>query len=112
VRSPQSALGSSLIHLPPLVLAASCSHFLRASSTIPLARSTCPLARRWATETYLSYRPPWAHYLGGYQDRLLGGPLRLPGLRYTTPVGVEHKDYGGEVLGWEAVHVPHCMESS
>jgi hypothetical protein len=22
----------------------------------------------------LSYGPPWAHYLGGYQDRLLGGP--------------------------------------
>jgi hypothetical protein len=28
----------------------------------------------------LSYGPPWAHYLGGYQDRLLGGPLVLPGL--------------------------------
>jgi hypothetical protein len=40
-----------------------------------------------------------AHYLGGYQDRLLGGPLGLPGLRYTAPDGVEHKDYGGEVLG-------------
>jgi hypothetical protein len=48
---------------------------------------------------YLSYGPPWAHYLGGYQDRLLGGPLGLPGLRYTAPEGVEHKDYGGEVLG-------------
>jgi hypothetical protein len=47
----------------------------------------------------LSYGPPWAHYLGGYQDRLLGGPLGPPGLRYTTPDGVEHKDYGGEVLG-------------
>jgi hypothetical protein len=47
----------------------------------------------------LSYGPPWAHYLGGYQDRLLGGPLGLPGLRYTAPDGVEHKDYGGEVLG-------------
>jgi hypothetical protein len=47
----------------------------------------------------LSYGPPWAHYLGGYQDRLLGGPLGLPGLRYTAPEGVEHKDYGGEVLG-------------
>jgi hypothetical protein len=23
---------------------------------------------------------PWAHYLGGYQDRLLGGPLGPPGL--------------------------------
>jgi hypothetical protein len=47
----------------------------------------------------LSYGPPWAHYLGGYQDRLLSGPLGLPGLRYTAPDGVEHKDYGGEVLG-------------
>jgi hypothetical protein len=47
----------------------------------------------------LSYGPPWAHYLGGYQDRLLGGPLGLPGLRYTAPEGVEHKDYGGGVLG-------------
>jgi hypothetical protein len=42
--------------------------------------------------TYVSYGPPWAHYLGGYQDRLLGGPLGLPGLRYTAPEGVEHKD--------------------
>jgi hypothetical protein len=36
---------------------------------------------------------------GGYQDRLLGGPLGLPGLRYTAPEGVEHKDYTGVVLG-------------
>jgi hypothetical protein len=47
----------------------------------------------------VSYGPPWAHYLGGYQDRLLGGPLGLPGLRYTAPEGVEHKDYTGIVLG-------------
>jgi hypothetical protein len=47
----------------------------------------------------LSYGPPWAHYLGGYQDRLLGGPLGLPGLRYTAPEGVEHKDSIGVVLG-------------
>jgi hypothetical protein len=47
----------------------------------------------------LSYGPPWAHYLGGYKDRLLGGPLGLPGLRYTAPEGVEHKDYTGIVLG-------------
>jgi hypothetical protein len=46
----------------------------------------------------LSYGPPWARYLGGYQDRLLSGPLGLPGLRYMAPDGVEHKDYG-EVLG-------------
>jgi hypothetical protein len=60
----------------------------------------------------LSYGPPWAHYLGVYQDRLLGGPLGLPGLRYTAPDGVEHKDYGGEVLSLEVVHVLHCMEDS
>jgi hypothetical protein len=50
-------------------------------------------------ERKVSYGPPWAHYLGGYQDRLLGGPLGLPDLRYTAPDGVEYKDYGGEVLG-------------
>jgi hypothetical protein len=49
--------------------------------------------------TLLSYGPPWAHCLGGHQDRLLGGPLGLPGLRYTAPEGVEHKDYAGVVLG-------------
>jgi hypothetical protein len=47
----------------------------------------------------VSYGPPWAHYLGGYQDRLLGGPLGLPDLRYTAPGGVEHKDSTGVVLG-------------
>jgi hypothetical protein len=47
----------------------------------------------------VSYGPPWAHYLGGYQDRLLGGSLGLPGLRYTAPEGVEHKDNAGVVLG-------------
>jgi hypothetical protein len=46
----------------------------------------------------LSYGHPWAHYLGGYQDRLLGGSLGLPSLGCTTPVGVKHKDLGGEVL--------------
>jgi hypothetical protein len=45
------------------------------------------------------YRPPWAHYLGGYQDRLLGGPLGLPDLCRTVPVDVRHKDHSGEVLG-------------
>jgi hypothetical protein len=37
--------------------------------------------------------------LGGYQDRLLGGPLGLPNLCCTAPDGVKHKDCGGEVLG-------------
>jgi hypothetical protein len=41
---------------------------------------------------YMSYGPPWAHYLGGYQDRLLGGPLGLPDLRCTIPDGVKNKD--------------------
>jgi hypothetical protein len=47
----------------------------------------------------VSYGPPWAHCLGGYQNRLLGGPLGLPGLCHTTPDGVRRKDCGGEVLG-------------
>jgi hypothetical protein len=47
----------------------------------------------------LSYGPPWAHYLGGCQDRLLGGPLGLPDFRCTVPDGVKHKDCRGEVLG-------------
>jgi hypothetical protein len=58
----------------------------------------------------LSYGPPWAHYLGGYQDRLLGGPLGLLNLACTTPVGVEHKDY--KVLGYEAMHVLYHVENS
>jgi hypothetical protein len=47
----------------------------------------------------VSYGPLWAHYLGGYQDRLLGGPLGLPDLCHTVPDGVRRKDFGGEVLG-------------
>jgi hypothetical protein len=47
----------------------------------------------------LSHGHPWAHYSGGYQDRLLGGPLGLLDLCYTAPDGVERKDYGGGVLG-------------
>jgi hypothetical protein len=50
-------------------------------------------------ENFLSYGPPWAHYLGGYQDRLLGGPLGLLDLGCTAPVGVKRKDLSGEVLG-------------
>jgi hypothetical protein len=42
--SSQSALGSSMIHLPPLVLVASYNRFLRVSSTIMLARLTYSLA--------------------------------------------------------------------
>jgi hypothetical protein len=47
----------------------------------------------------LSYGHPWAHYSGGYQDRLLGGPLGLLDLCYTTPEGIECKEYSGGVLG-------------
>jgi hypothetical protein len=47
----------------------------------------------------LSYGCPWAHYLGGYQDRLLGGPVGLLDLGYAAPAGVERKDYKGLVLG-------------
>jgi hypothetical protein len=46
----------------------------------------------------VSYGPLWAHYLGGYQYRLLGGPLGLLGLCHTSPDGVGRKDHGG-VLG-------------
>jgi hypothetical protein len=59
----------------------------------------------------LSYAPPWAHHLGGYQDRLLGGPLGLLGLGHTAPDGVGRKDYGG-VLGYEAIHVMYHVENS
>jgi hypothetical protein len=34
----------------------------------------------------LSYGHPWTHYPSGYQERLLGGPLGLLDLCYTTPV--------------------------
>jgi hypothetical protein len=58
-----------------------------------------PRNSRDAAQHTLSYGPPWAHYLGGYQDRLLGGPLGLLGLSHTAPDGMGRKDYGGEVLG-------------
>jgi hypothetical protein len=51
----------------------------------------------------LSYGPPWSHYLGGYQDRLLGGPLELLDLGHMAPDGVGRKDYGGEVRRYEAM---------
>jgi hypothetical protein len=37
----------------------------------------------------LWYGHPWTHYPSGYEDRLLGGPLGLLDLCYTTPVRVE-----------------------
>jgi hypothetical protein len=56
----------------------------------PFKRQTPPLP---FSGHHLSYGPPWAHYLGGYQDRLLGGPLGLLGLCHTTPDGVRRKVY-------------------
>jgi hypothetical protein len=53
-----------------------------------------------------------AHYLGGYQDRLLGGPLALLDLGHTAHVGVKRKDLGGEVLGEEVMHVLYHVENS
>jgi hypothetical protein len=50
--------------------------------------------------------------LPGYRDRLLSGSLGLPSLCHTTPDGVRRKDYGGEVLGSEAIHVLYCVENS
>jgi hypothetical protein len=74
------------------------------SRSIPPSLSRCPSlcdegSYVGSQPLPLSYGPPWAHYLGGYQDRLLGGPLGLPDLRCTVPDGVKLKDYGGEVLG-------------
>jgi hypothetical protein len=41
---------------------------------------------------------PLPQWVPGRQDRLLGGPLGLPGLCHTAPDGVRRNDYGGEVL--------------
>jgi hypothetical protein len=73
----------------------------RFCSPLPLALSSdyIVILLRIMCMRFLSYGPPWAHYLGGYQDRLLGGPLGLPDLCRTTLDGVRRKDYGGEVLG-------------
>jgi hypothetical protein len=46
----------------------------------------------------LPYGHPWAHYSVGYQGQLLGGPVGLLDLCYTTPDGVEQKDYSGGVF--------------
>jgi hypothetical protein len=53
---------------------------------------------RVAELTPVSYGHPWAHYSGGYQDRLLGGPLGLIDFCCMTPAGVKHNDYKGIVL--------------
>jgi hypothetical protein len=46
----------------------------------------------------LSYGHPWAHYPGGYQDRLLCGPPGLLDLGYTLQDSMEHKETRGLVL--------------
>jgi hypothetical protein len=66
---------------------------LGSEGCVLVPRSSGTPVATWAWPTWVvSYGPPWAHYLGAYQDRLLGGPLGLLGLRYTAPEGVEHKD--------------------
>jgi hypothetical protein len=57
-----------------------------------------PMTPSEAFMATLSYGHPWAHYSGGYQDQLLGGPLGLPDLCCKTPNGVGCKGYGGGVL--------------
>jgi hypothetical protein len=46
------------------------------------------LEKKYVPSASLSYGPPWAHCLGGYQDRLLDGPLGLLGLCHAAPDGV------------------------
>jgi hypothetical protein len=48
---------------------------------------------------YVSYGHLWAHYPGGYQDRLLCGPLGLLELGRTVQDRVRHKETRGLVLG-------------
>jgi hypothetical protein len=68
-------------------------------SQIEVGESSKPrVTLRILLNKWLSYGPPWAHYLDGYLDRLVGGPLGLPDLCCTAPAGVKHKDYRGEVL--------------
>jgi hypothetical protein len=57
--------------------------------TCKLAQDPNPLTVVWTSLGPL---------LGGYQDRLLGGPLGLTDLCRTVPIGLRRKDHGGEVL--------------
>jgi hypothetical protein len=70
-----------------------------ASELTPPLEGTFVKAGGISVKSGMSYVPSWAHDLGGYQDRLLGGPLGLLGLCHTAPDGVGCKDYGGGVLG-------------
>jgi hypothetical protein len=65
---------------------------------LDLESKAITISNGYSFKLSLSYGPPWAHYLGGYQDRLLGGPLGLPDLCRTVPDGVRRKDFGGGVL--------------
>jgi hypothetical protein len=86
-------------HPHPLAGAPPCRHWPRYWPHVATPFRRTPVVPRPTLWLALSYGPPRAHYLGGYQDRLLGGPLGLPDLRCTAPDGVKHKDYRGEVLG-------------
>jgi hypothetical protein len=83
---------------PPVISSSHLQPIPFPSSVLQLPRPPTDLPA-FPAPSRLSYGHPWAHYLGGYQDRLLGGPPGLPDLSYTTPDGVEGKDCGGGVLG-------------
>jgi hypothetical protein len=40
------------------------------------------------------------------------GPWDYPTCAARVPIGVRCKDYGGEVLGYEAIHTMYCVEDS
>jgi hypothetical protein len=93
--------------MPPTMLSAQLPFYLKEVAPLEQAQvikhmkmmQSPPIVRMKKLMMQVSYGPPWAHYLGGYQDRLLGGPLGLPSLRYMASDGMEHKDYEGVVLG-------------
>jgi hypothetical protein len=58
-----------------------------------------PIAPAARMEAGASDVDRWAHYSGGYRDRLLDGPQGPPDLGCRTPDGVKHKAYRGIVLG-------------
>jgi hypothetical protein len=74
------------------------SHLMGYMEATESLKYTYLITRDTSPSRAVSYGPSWAHYLGGYQDPLLGGPLGLPDLRCTASADVKHKDYRGEVL--------------
>jgi hypothetical protein len=95
----------SMTSLTPWVTSPSKNHFPASSCNFESRNEILLKGGR-----LLSYGPRWAHYLGGYQDRLQIGPLGLPDLCRTVPDGERRKDYGGEVLGYEAIHTMYYVE--